>query len=94
MKICFDRGYNDMSCHSNETTPLPNTAVAVMFPHLCLRSNLGGIYSEKPHRATLINDDGNGSKNFTQKVNSRCSKLLRSYSKLFNLSDTGDFFRS
>ena len=67
MKICFDRGYNDMSCHSNETTPLPNTAVAVIFPHLCLRSNLGGIYSEKRHRATLINDDGNGSKNFTQK---------------------------
>ena len=64
-----------MSCHSNEMTPLPNTAVAVIFPHLCLRSNLGGIYPEKPHRATLMND-GNGTENFTQKVNSRCSKLL------------------
>ena len=56
-----------MSCHSNEMTPLPNTAVAVIFPHLCLRSNLGGIYPEKPHRATLMND-GNGTENFTQKV--------------------------
>ena len=82
-----------MSCHSNEMTPLPNTAVAVIFPHLCLRSNLGGIYPEKPHRATLMND-GNGTENFTQKVNSRCSKLLRSYSTSFNLSNTGDFFWS
>ena len=93
MKICFDRGYNDMSCHSNEMTPLPNAAVAVIFPHLCLRSNMGGIYPEKPHRATLMND-GNGTENFTQKVNSRCSKLPRSYYNSFNLSNTGDFFWS
>ena len=32
-------------------------------------------------------DDGNGSENFTEKVNSRCFKRHRSYSISFNLSN-------
>ena len=40
------------------------------------------------------NDDGNSSENVTQKVNSRCFKLHRSYSNIFNFSNIGDFFGS
>ena len=35
---------------------------------------------------TSSNDEGNGSKNLTQKKHSRCFKLYRSCSMLFNLS--------
>ena len=40
---------------------------------------------------SLSNDDSNGNKNVTQKVNSRCFKLNRSYYNSFNLSNVGDF---
>ena len=40
---------------------------------------------------SLSNDDGNGSENVTQKVNSRCFKLYRSYFNTFNLSNVDDF---
>ena len=43
---------------------------------------------------SLSNDDGNGSENVTQKVNSCCFKLHRSYSNSLNLSNVGEFFRS
>ena len=39
---------------------------------------------------SLSNHDGNGSKNLTQKVNSRCFKLHRSYSNSFNFSNVGE----
>ena len=42
----------------------------------------------------LKHNDGNGSENVTQKVNSSCFKLHRSYSNSFNLSNVGDFFGS
>ena len=41
---------------------------------------------------TLSN--GEGSNNVTQKVNSRCFKLRRSYSNSLNLSDVGDIVTS
>ena len=40
---------------------------------------------------SLSNEDGNGNKNVTQKVNSHCFKLHRSYSNSFNLSNVSDF---
>ena len=43
---------------------------------------------------SLSNDDGDGSANVPEKVNSRCFKLHRSYFNSFNLSNVGDFFRS
>ena len=43
---------------------------------------------------SLSNDDGDGSENVPEKVNSRCFKLHRSYFNSFNLSNVGDFFRS
>ena len=43
---------------------------------------------------SLSKDDGNGSENGTQKVNSRSFKLHRSYSNTFNLSMLAIFFRS
>ena len=43
---------------------------------------------------SLSNDDGNGSENVNQKVNSRCFKFHRSYGNSFKLSSVGDFFRS
>ena len=42
---------------------------------------------------SLRNDDGNSSENVTQKVNSRCFKLHRSYCNSFNLFNVGDFFQ-
>ena len=36
---------------------------------------------------SLSNEDGNGIENVTQKVNSRCFKLHRSYCNSFNLSN-------
>ena len=39
---------------------------------------------------SLSNHYGNGSKNVTQKVNSRCFKLHRSYSNSFNFSNVGE----
>ena len=43
---------------------------------------------------SLSNNDDKGGENVTQKVNSRCFKLHRSYSNIFNLSNIGDFFGS
>ena len=43
---------------------------------------------------SFSNHDGNGRKNVSHKVNSRCFKLHRSYSNSLNLSNVGDFFRS
>ena len=43
---------------------------------------------------SLSNEDGNGNgiENVTQKVNSRCFKLHRSYCNSFNSSNVGVFF--
>ena len=40
---------------------------------------------------SLSNDDGNGSKNVTQKVYARCFKLHRSYLNSIKLSNVSDF---
>ena len=41
---------------------------------------------------SLSNENGNGIENVTQKVNSRCFKLHRSYCNSFNSSNVGVFF--
>ena len=41
---------------------------------------------------SLSNENGNGIANVTQKVNSRCFKLHRSYCNSFNSSNVGVFF--
>ena len=41
---------------------------------------------------SLSNEDGNGIANVTQKANSRCFKLHRSYCNSFNSSNVGVFF--
>ena len=46
------------------------------------------------NRELKHNDDGKGGKKGTQKVNSRCFKLHRFYSNIFNLSNIGDYFGS
>ena len=42
----------------------------------------------------LTNGNGGGRENVTQKVNSRCLKLHRSYPNSFNFSNNGYFFYS
>ena len=41
---------------------------------------------------SLSKEDGNGIENVSQKVNSRCFKLYRSYCNSFNSSNVGVFF--
>ena len=41
---------------------------------------------------SLSKEDGNGIQNVSQKVNSRCFKLHRSYCNSFNSSNVGVFF--
>ena len=41
---------------------------------------------------SLSNNDGDGYENVTYEVNSRCLKLYRAYSMLFNSSNVGKFF--
>ena len=55
--------------------------------------SLSSIANRYETIGSLSNDDGHGSENVTQKVNSRCFKLHRSYSNSFNLSNVGDFFQ-
>ena len=42
---------------------------------------------------SLSNEDGNGIENVTQKVNSHCFKLHRSFCNSFNSSNVGVFFQ-